>query len=126
MRRSRAALSLVFFVMACRSAKPSVTSAALGGREALLVATPAAQATIVPSIGRVMQFSLGASQPGPFWNHPTSGSSLAPDAEGWINHGGDKAWPAPQSDWRRVTGRVWPPPLTFDARPYTATVRGDA
>jgi hypothetical protein len=48
-----------------------------------------------------------------------------PDSEGWTNYGGDKAWPAPQSEWSKVAGRGWPPPKGFDAMPYTATVEGD-
>ena len=47
----------------------------------------------------------------PFWRHPaSSGPALAPDENGWINFGGDKAWPAPQADWQRMVGKGWPPP----------------
>ena len=61
-----------------------------------------------------------------FWLHPKLGRDLVPDDNGWINFGGDKAWPAPQSDWQLVAGRGWPPPVTFDARPYAAEVVGSS
>jgi hypothetical protein len=38
----------------------------------------------------------------------------------WINFGGDKCWPAPQSAWPRQQGREWPPPVAFDSRPAEA------
>ena len=64
----------------------------------------------------------GASDP--LWRHDALGPGLAPDENGWINYGGDKAWPAPQSDWERMTGKGWPPPATFDARAHTGSVAG--
>ena len=82
----------------------------------------------MPAIGRVMSLGFagdgGASDP--FWRHGQLGPSLAPDENGWINYGGDKAWPAPQSEWQRMVGKGWPPPVTFDARPHTATMKPSA
>ena len=82
--------------------------------------------TIVPAIGRVMglDFAQDGAYAGPALEPPQLGAALAPDHDGWINYGGDKAWPAPQSDWPRVAGRGWPPPVTFDARPFTASIEG--
>ena len=40
------------------------------------------------------------------------------------NFGGDKTWPAPQSDWPKLTPRPWPPPVAFDSLPVQATVDG--
>lgn len=83
---------------------------------------------VVPAIGRVM--SLGFVGDGGIsdvlWRHGQLGPRLAPDENGWINFGGDKAWPAPQSDWERMVGKGWPPPATFDAAPYTVTATGAA
>jgi hypothetical protein len=93
------------------------------GWPAFDVRNPAAEVVVVPAIGRVMQFSLrGGGQPadGPLWSHPRLDVTLAPDDNGWINFGGDKAWPAPQSAWEKIAGKGWPPPKTFDAAPYTA------
>jgi hypothetical protein len=77
-----------------------------------------------------MQFVLrtGTAPPsppdGPFWNHPALAPAMAADAQGWSNFGGDKAWPAPQTDWEKLTGTGWPPPRGFDAQPFTATTEG--
>ena len=82
------------------------------------------EAVVVPAIGRVVALRIpGVAAPAdPFWRHPALAATLAPDDSGWINFGGDKAWPAPQSQWERIAGRPWPPPATFDARAYAATV----
>jgi hypothetical protein len=78
---------------------------------------------VVPAIGRVM--SLGFTGDGGIsdvlWRHGQLGPGLAPDENGWINFGGDKSWPAPQSEWQRMIGKGWPPPATFDAVAHTAT-----
>ena len=75
-----------------------------------------------------MEFDLlddkGQVVPGPFWNHPAVDKSLPADAEGWKNFGGDKAWPSPQSEWAKIAGRGWPPPVGFDAVPCAATIKG--
>ena len=87
------------------------------------------EVVVVPAIGRIVALRLlrdGAAAADPLWLHPKLGRELAPDDNGWINFGGDKAWPAPQSDWSRIAGRPWPPPVTFDARAYTAEVVGES
>jgi hypothetical protein len=87
-----------------------------------------AEVVVVPDIGRVMQFHIlddkGQPTSGPFWQDARikRDQPLQPDAEGWTNTGGDKAWPSPQSDWLKVTGHGWPPPRAFDAVPFTATI----
>jgi hypothetical protein len=104
----------------------SVTHRDFHGWDAVVLRNLAAEVVIVPAIGRIMQFSLvdakGQADSGPFWNNPLLGEKLRPDSEGWTNFGGDKAWPAPQGEWPKVTSRGWPPPKGFDAMPYTATV----
>jgi hypothetical protein len=93
------------------------------GWPAVVIRNPAAEVTVVPAIGRVMRFTLlGADKPGsgPLWSHPRLDAGLAPDENGWINFGGDKAWPAPQSGWEKIAGKGWPPPKTFDAAPFAA------
>ena len=83
---------------------------------------------MVPAIGRVMSSGTrGRRRRGrPFWRHGRSGPGWRRDENGWINFGGDKAWPAPQSEWGRMVGKGWPPPRTFDAVAHTATVEGGA
>jgi len=102
-----------------------VTAGAYAGWQALIVHNRSAEAVIVPAIGRVMGLGLAGAGPGPFWAHPRIGIALGPDENGWINYGGDKSWPAPQIDWERMTGHAWPPPRTFDAVPYEASVVGN-
>lgn len=103
-----------------------VTHSDFHGWRAIVLRNGAAEIVIVPEIGRVMQFNLiddkGRTVPGPFWNNPTVGKNMPADVEGWRNYGGDKAWPAPQSDWPKVAGRGWPPPTGFDAAAFTATI----
>jgi hypothetical protein len=106
----------------------TVAHADFDGWDAIVLRNRAAEIVVVPAIGRVMRFSLldakGKAGPSPFWNNPALDKQLKPDAEGWRNFGGDKAWPAPQAEWPKVTGRGWPPPEGFDAMPYTAAVAG--
>jgi hypothetical protein len=100
------------------------------GWDALILHNPAAEVTVVPAIGRIMQIALrngaaaNAAQ-SPFWSHPGIGPDLPADENGWINFGGDKAWPAPQSRWEAIAGKGWPPPKTFDASPFSAESAGD-
>jgi hypothetical protein len=133
------ALVLATVVAACAAARTrgprppapgrvTVTRSTYAGWEALVLGNGAAEVTIVPAIGRIMQIALverGATR-GPLWSHPGIGPTLAPDENGWINLGGDKAWPAPQARWEAIAGQAWPPPRTFDAAPFSAEVRGDS
>lgn len=79
---------------------------------------------IVPAIGRVMQMRFVGEEDGPFWELPELyGKAPDPEAKNWLNFGGDKTWPAPQSEWPRITPRSWPPPQAFDAMPVEAIVK---
>jgi hypothetical protein len=132
-----ASLLLLAVVAACAAARtrapapPSggvtVARATFAGWEALVLRNGAAEVTVVPAIGRIMQIARvdGGRARGPLWSHPGIGPTLAADENGWINFGGDKAWPAPQSGWEAIAGKGWPPPRTFDAAPFTARVQGD-
>jgi hypothetical protein len=82
------------------------------------------EAVIVPAVGRVMQLRFAGEEDGPFWeNADWFGKSPDPASATWGNFGGDKTWPAPQSDWPKVTPRSWPPPPAFDSMPVHAEVR---
>ena len=131
----RLVLGPLMFQAGCKNVgdtKPAavvVARAEFHGWGAIALRNQAAEIVVVPAIGRVMAFRLRigpqASSEGPFWSHPGIGAALAPDANGWINYGGDKAWPAPQSAWPAISGHGWPPPRTFDAVPYTPSNGGD-
>jgi Domain of unknown function (DUF4380) len=102
------------------------------GWNAIMIRSKRAEVAVVPGIGRVMRFSLTSSQSEPreepsepFWNNPKISKEMQPDSEGWTNFGGDKAWPAPQSDWPKIEGQGWPPPKPFDAMPCRAVIQGD-
>jgi hypothetical protein len=109
-------------------AKPvvTITRAELGGHESLVLRNDLAEVVVVPAWGRIMRFALRDGGGGPFWSHPAvaGAGKLAPDADGWVNVGGDKAWPAPQADWPKLAGKGWPPPATFDSMLHTGWVKG--
>ena len=109
-------------------AAATVSKGSFQGWDALFLRNRAAEVTVVPAIGRIMQIALrngdgpGAGADGPFWSHRGIGPDLPGDDNGWINLGGDKAWPAPQSRWEAIVGKGWPPPRTFDASPFEAKI----
>jgi hypothetical protein len=88
-----------------------------GWRDSWVLSNGKVEVVVVPQIGRVMQFRLKDGE-NPFWeNRKLDGKLPNPQSQDWQNFGGDKTWPAPQSDWKQVTGREWPPPVGFDAMP---------
>ncbi|MDQ3011804.1 MAG: hypothetical protein M3X11_13985 [Acidobacteriota bacterium] len=94
--------------------------------ESLILGNSQVEAVIVPAIGRVMQFRFAGEDDGPFWeNAELFGKSPDPVSSTWSNFGGDKAWPAPQEDWPKLTARAWPPPSAFDSMPVKAEVKGE-
>jgi hypothetical protein len=137
-RAALGAAALLLLAAGCHAPAPPVQSppaptrlsieknADFHGWPAIVIRGGTVEAVVVPAIGRVMQFRLRDSAgEGPFWQHPRLARGMPADENGWTNYGGDKAWPAPQTDWPKVAGRGWPPPATFDARPFTATVNGN-
>lgn len=92
--------------------------------DALVLGNGKVEAVIVPAIGRVMQFRFTGEEDGPFWeNAELFGKSPDPKSSTWGNFGGDKTWPAPQSEWPKLTPRSWPPPVAFDSMPVTAEIK---
>ncbi len=83
------------------------------------------EVVVVPALGRVMHFSRPGGE-----NWLWAGSFERRDGEwifphGWPNWGGDKTWLAPQSDWRALFGRSWPPDPAWghpDEGPHVAKV----
>jgi hypothetical protein len=89
------------------------------------IANGLAEAFIVPAIGRVMQFRRLGDDQGTFWeNRSLDGKLHNLSSRDWMNFGGDKCWPAPQSAWPYHQGRAWPPPAAFDALPMRAEAAG--
>ena len=79
-----------------------------------------AEVTIVPGIGRIMQFGF-IGKPGIFWNAPELVNKPAvPTRTGWQNFGGEKVSARPENDWQHYSLREgWLPPVGFDATPAT-------
>jgi len=87
------------------------------GFEAYRLTNGRTEAVIVPALGRVMRYALvgGENQ---LWNSKVS----ATKAGQWSNWGGDKSWPAPQSQWPLSIGHEWPPHTSWDGKPYMTTL----
>ncbi len=97
-----------------------------GWDNALVMSNGLVEAVIIPSIGRVMQFRFVGESEGVFWeNAALAGKPVNPASNDWGNFGGDKSWPAPQSEWPKITPRAWPPPVAFDSMACTAKVVGN-
>ena len=81
------------------------------------------EVVVVPAIGRIMQFGF-IGEEGVFWeNRALDGQAGNWNAREWINFGGDKTWPAPESEWSKFTRRKeWRPPPAFDALPVEARI----
>ena len=87
-----------------------------GWPDCYLIANGSVEAVIVPAIGRVMQLRLKGETDGAFWENRAFDGQLHDAASNdWLNFGGDKCWPAPQSAWLQHQGRDWPPPASFDS-----------
>lgn len=66
---------------------------------------------VVPKVGRIMRYGY-VGERNFLWENPgTAGKEGS--ATGYLNHGGDKVWPAPQSVWN------WPPDAALDGSPWT-------
>ncbi len=96
-----------------------------GWNQTLKLSNGAVEVVVVPAVGRVMQFRF-VGEDDIFWeNARLAGQRADPKSEEWLNFGGDKVWPSPQSDWPKLTGRGWPPPAGFDPAPYDGRLKED-
>ena len=71
------------------------------------------RAEIAPGLGGRVSFYAAAGESNALW----FAEADAP-VEGWLNHGGEKTWIGPQSSWKRLSGKGWPPPPFFDQARY--------
>ncbi len=88
------------------------------------LANGAMEAIVVPAIGRVMDLRRMGDDEGTFWQNRSLDGRLPSSFGPWLNYGGDKCWPAPQSDWPRRQIHDWPPAAAFDASSYEAVASG--
>jgi len=98
-----------------------------GWPESYLLSNGIVEVIVVPAIGRVMQLRLAGDSAGTLWeNHELDGKVHHAATDEWLNYGGDKCWPAPQSTWQQHRDRAWPPPSGFDPATMHAVVAGGA
>lgn len=95
-----------------------------GWQNAYRITNGTMEAIIVPQIARVMRYAY-IDGPNLLWNNPAE-LGKAGDPQGWINFGGDKAWPWSQDDWPTWFKREanWPPPPEAEQTPHTVQVVG--
>jgi len=123
--RRMAWMVLLALLAATPALGASANKSTYRGWESLAISHGLIEVQIVPQIGgRVIQFKLGDHEflwvnPQPAGKLP-SPSGLGPKGE-WLNHGGDRLWPAPQG-W--VGGDQWPgpPDAVLDGGAHTAAI----
>ena len=93
--------------------KPAIAQITYNGWEAYRLTDGRAEAVVVPAIGRVMHYGVIGGQ-NFLWNNSRKSFK---DKE-WKNWGGDKTWPAPQSQWATMVGQNWPPDAAWDGAPH--------
>lgn len=98
------------------ASNPRITPTTFNDRPAFRLSDGRSQAIIVPSVGRVMSWGF-VGGPNLLW-----APAEAPDYGGWISYGGDKNWPAPQSQWPLTVGKAWPPEPAWDGLPHRAEI----
>ena len=83
---------------------------------------------VVPEVGRIIHYAP-PGEPNFLWENPelaqrnTRKKTVTKrSAKEWTNHGGDKAWPWPQSRWPQVMNREWPPPKELERQPHELRV----
>lgn len=120
-----ALLLLLLFVTAAQAATSFTKTNYRGWPDSYIISNQKSEVIVVPAIGRVMQFRFAGETEGPFWeNRALDGKPVNPTSKDWGNFGGDKTWPAPQSDWPKATPRGWPPPVAFDSMPVETRIEG--
>jgi hypothetical protein len=95
-----------------------------GWQNSYILSNAQVEAVVVSKVGRIMQFRFKGGEP-TFWENSQvygKAPNIKSEEWGYFGAGGDKTWPAPQSEWEKITGKGWPPPATFDSVPVTARV----
>ena len=92
-----------------------------GWNDAVQMSNGTVELVFVPQIGRVMRYAL-VGGPNVLWNNPAlygKTTDIANPPKDWINYGGDKLWPSPQSEWG------WPPDPIMDSGEQLVTITPD-
>jgi hypothetical protein len=77
-----------------------------GWPDAIVMRNHQIEAVIVPALNRVIQLKFCGGEDLLWENRDLDGRVPDGKAEEWMNFGGDKAWPAPQKDWGKFTGKA--------------------
>lgn len=89
-----------------------------GWRDCVRMTNGTVDLVFVPQIGRIMRYGY-VNGPNMLWENPALFGKVERTANGvWVNYGGDKLWPAPQSAWG------WPPDPDLDDGPCTVLLEG--
>lgn len=90
-----------------------------GWADCLWITNGVVDLVVVPQIGRIMRYGLVGRANVLYENAALSGKLHAETWNGkdWVNFGGDKLWPAPQSVWG------FPPDPQIDGRPQIASIQ---
>lgn len=101
---------LLFTSLLALAPAATIERVTFGGRDdCLCLSNGKVQAIVSPSIGRIISFGFVGGE-NLLWNNAEAAKSGE-----YANHGGDKVWTAPQSQWN------WPPDPALDGRPFTVT-----
>jgi hypothetical protein len=93
-----------------------------GWADCIRIANGTVEAIVVPANGRIMAFRLiGDRASDPLYVNADIAGKPGGGA-GWVNFGGSKVWPSPQSAWQDYIGRTWPPDPAIDGSPYQVSV----
>lgn len=93
---------------------------AFRSHEAWRISDGRTSAVVVPALARVMEYGF-VGEKNILWNNPDDLS-----AEEIKDHGGDKTWLAPQSQWRMIGGSrwsAWPPDPAWEQAAHTARLQ---
>ncbi len=86
-----------------------------GWRNCYRITNGTVDLVVIPQIGRIMRYGF-VRGPNVLWNNPELRATTVRKPGEWMNYGGDKLWPAPQSLWK------WPPDPVFDGSPQEVEI----
>ena len=114
-RRHVAALAAITICGSCTSFRTTRVTADLSS-SAIRLTNGTSELAIMPATGRIVRYGFVGGQ-NVLWGDP----AVPLVGGGWRNFGGSKVWLWPQSEWKSVTGKEWPPPGDPAGEPFVAS-----
>lgn len=112
--RSHSLLLRALLAIACAGALSKCHAAGEGAAASRIVLENGGfRAEVAPGLGGRVSFYAAAGGSNALWF-----AEAAVPMDGWLNHGGEKTWIGPQSLWKSLSGKGWPPPAFFDQARY--------